>query len=45
MPFSSEKQKRFMFSKHPGIAKRWVSEAKVKGESVIDTAISKREKK
>jgi hypothetical protein len=27
MPFASEKQKRFMFAKHPEIAKRWVKEA------------------
>lgn len=26
MPFQSEKQKRFMFAKHPDIAKRWSKE-------------------
>ena len=28
MPFKSEKQRRFMHSKHPTIAKRWEREAK-----------------
>ena len=28
MPFKSEKQRRFMFSQHPKIAKRWASEGK-----------------
>lgn len=27
MPFKSEKQRRFMFSQHPDIAKRWAAEA------------------
>ena len=27
MPFASKKQARFMFAKHPGVAKRWVKEA------------------
>jgi hypothetical protein len=26
MPFRSEKQRRFMFSQHPEIAKRWAKE-------------------
>lgn len=26
MPFASKKQARFMFAKHPKIAKRWVKE-------------------
>ena len=26
MPFKSKAQERFMFAKHPAIAKRWVSE-------------------
>jgi hypothetical protein len=28
MPFKSESQRRFMFAKHPAIARRWVSEGK-----------------
>lgn len=28
MPFASEKQRKFMFAKHPEIAKRWVKEGK-----------------
>ena len=26
MPFKSEKQRKFMFAKHPAIAKRWTKE-------------------
>jgi len=26
MPFKSEKQRRFMYAKHPEIAKRWTKE-------------------
>ena len=26
MPFQSEKQRRFMYAKHPAIAKRWAAE-------------------
>jgi len=26
MPFQSKSQQRYMFAKHPGIAKRWASE-------------------
>ena len=33
MPFSSTKQMRFMFARHPDVAKRWVKEAKRKGKS------------
>lgn len=35
MPFESEKQRRFMYAKHPAIAKRWEAEGKgyVKGKS------------
>lgn len=28
MPFRSERQRRFMFSQHPDIARRWVAEGK-----------------
>ncbi len=28
MPFHSEKQRRFMFWKHPSIARRWTDEGK-----------------
>lgn len=35
MPFKSQKQMRFMFAKHPKIAKRWVKEAKAKGTPVV----------
>lgn len=33
MPFKSGKQRRFMFAKHPKIAKRWAKEAKQSGGS------------
>lgn len=26
MPFRSEKQRRFMYAKHPEVAKRWAAE-------------------
>jgi hypothetical protein len=32
MPFASKKQARYMFAKHPEIAKRWVKEA---GDKVV----------
>jgi len=35
MPFSSEKQMRFMYSQHPEIAKRWSKEAKSAGKPQI----------
>jgi hypothetical protein len=28
MPFKSEKQRRYLYAKHPKIAKRWSKEAK-----------------
>jgi hypothetical protein len=28
MPYSSEKQRRFMYAKHPNIAKKWAKEGK-----------------
>jgi len=31
-PYASEKQKRFMHSQHPEIAKRWDDEEKKKGK-------------
>jgi len=34
MPFESKAQKRFMFSRHPRIAKRWAHEMKGKGQSI-----------
>ena len=42
MPFQSEAQRRFMFAKHPEIAKKWVKEGKgyVKGGSYDSKAIA-----
>jgi hypothetical protein len=36
MPFVSERQRRYMFARHPGIAKRMADDAKRKGEPVVD---------
>jgi len=36
MPFKSDAQRRFMYSQHPQIAKRWSKEAKVTGEEGED---------
>jgi hypothetical protein len=33
MPFESDKQRKFMFARHPGIARRWVDEAHEEGVS------------
>lgn len=35
MPFKSEKQRKFMHSQHPDIAKRWEAEAKAKGAKPV----------
>jgi hypothetical protein len=35
MPFSSEKQMRYMYAKHPEIAKRWSAEAKSSGKPQV----------
>lgn len=35
MPFKSQKQRRFMHAKHPGIAQRWEHEAKKKKEDAV----------
>jgi len=32
MPFQSEKQKKYMYAKHPEIAKRWSAEEKAEQE-------------
>lgn len=33
MPFESERQRRFMYAKHPKIAARWTREAKAAGKA------------
>ena len=40
MPFQSEKQRRFLYAKHPEIAKRWSAEEKA-GKSKKRRKISK----
>jgi len=44
MPFKSEKQRRYMWMKHPKIAKRWAEEEKVKEKKSFVKA-SRRKKK
>jgi hypothetical protein len=41
MPFRSQKQRRFMHSQHPQIARRWENESKARGKRVAE----KRKKK
>ncbi len=36
MPFSSKAQERFLYAKHPDIAKRWQSEAPVDIKALPD---------
>lgn len=35
MPFRSQRQRRFMYAKHPKIAKRWTAEAKRKHKPAV----------
>jgi len=35
MPFKSEAQRRFMYARHPDIAKRWTAEAAAKNNAAI----------
>jgi hypothetical protein len=43
MPFKSEKQRRFMYAKHPEIAKRWEDEAD-KQHAAAERHVAKRKK-
>lgn len=38
MPFDSQKQRRFMYSQHPEIAKRWTAEAKAAHRPAVQAA-------
>jgi len=42
MPFKSEKQRAFMYAKHPETAKRW---AKKYGAEIVSKAVDKEKKK
>lgn len=42
MPFKSEKQRRFLYSQHPEIAKRWSKEEK---QAAYKRRLKKRKKK
>lgn len=35
MPYRSDKQRRYMHAKHPGIAARWDTEAKKQGKPSV----------
>lgn len=45
MPFKSEKQRRFMYAKHPSIAARWTKEAKAAGKKPVQKKAVKRAKR
>jgi hypothetical protein len=42
MPFESDRQRRFMYAKHPKIAARWTREAKAAKRSPVKKKRSKR---
>jgi len=42
MPFASERQRRFMYAKHPKIAARWTREAKAAGKSATKKKTTKK---
>ena len=41
MPFQSEKQRRFMWAKHPDIAEKWAHEYSRKSRKTTDTGYRK----
>lgn len=41
MPFKSDSQRRFMFSQHPSIAKRWASETP-KGKDLPEKVVARK---
>lgn len=43
MPFKSEKQRRYMWSQHPDIARRWTNEMKSKGKPVTKKSKGKKD--
>jgi hypothetical protein len=45
MPFKSEKQRKFMYAKHPVIAARWTKEAKAAGKKSVQKKAVKRAKR
>lgn len=45
MPYKSDKQRRYMHAKHPGIAKRWDAEAKGKGKAKKKKSTAKKKKR
>ena len=45
MPFRSEKQRRFLWKNHPGIARRWANEPGAKSKGLPKRAKSRGKKK
>ena len=45
MPFKSEKQRRYMYAKHPAIAKRWTEKYGSEVESMAELGKRKRTSK
>jgi hypothetical protein len=45
IPFQSDKQKRFLYAKHPDIAKRWSEEEKGLSKAKMKKAAKRRLKK
>jgi hypothetical protein len=42
MPFISEKQRKFMWAKHPHLARKWTEEMKRKRQPVVQSKRTKR---
>lgn len=45
MPFKSEKQRRFLWLKHPDIARKWADEEKAAGKKKVKLRVKKKPKK
>lgn len=44
MPFKSEKQRRYLWAKHPDIAQRWADEEKRRNHPLVKHAKKKRKR-
>lgn len=42
MPFKSERQRKYLYAKHPSIAKRWSAEAKAKKQAPVQKSKPKK---
>ena len=45
MPFSSQKQRKYMHAKHPQVADRWEREAKATGKPAVQPKRSRAKKR